>query len=351
MLARSREIRLGNGIELSTPLLIPSLSSGALGPLPHQDSPRGTPDLKPCSIVHSQHLIGAIDETLLISAYDIAHGLLADREAFRTAFKQSRYAQPRVLFIDSGWYEKNGGPQGSAFAVGLGESRPWEEADYKRTIDALDEELTPVVVSWDHVGSYKDQIGRAQAFFGDRHHLASDLLFKPPPGSRFHNFNKLTFEDITTLRAFDIIGITERELGESLLNRLVNIAKLRQLLDQAQVSVPVHIFGGLDPLCTPLYFAAGAEIFDGLGWLRYTYREGVAMHWSTAILLDGQINMRSVQAQLWASLRNLEEINRLSDEMRRFSLRKGDWEVFHRDGVLKPIFESLEEKLEAWHGR
>lgn len=351
MLARSRPITIKNDIEFSSPLLIPSLSSGALGPVQFQNSPRGTPALTPCSVVHSQFLIGGIEGSLLISAYDIRHGFLADNDTFKKGFKESRYAQPRVLVIDSGWYEKNGSPPGSPFAGDVGEPLPWEEADYASVIDSLDKDVCAVVVSWDHTGTYEDQIQRAQEFFGARDHLTSALLLKPPSGSRFHNFDKLSFELMTNLRVFNIVGVTERELGESILDRLVNIAKLRRRLDEALVTSPVHVFGGLDPLLTPLYFAAGAEIFDGLGWLRYAYLEGVAMHWAVGTLLDGQINKRAALAQHSVSLKNLDEMDRLSDAMRRFVHRKGDWAVFNRGDSLRPVFESLQERLGRQHGR
>ena len=298
-----------------------------------------------CSIVHSGSLIGGIQEALLISAYDIKHGLLEQPDSFRDGFKRSRYAQPRVLVIDSGWYEKNGSPTGSPFALDVGKPLPWKKADYICVIDSLDEDVLPIVVSWDYKGPYDEQIKRAQTFFGSRNSLASVLLLKPPSGSRFHHFEKLSGEQIASLRAFDIVGVTEREVGETILDRLVNIAKLRNLLDEEEVSCPVHVLGGLDPLFTPLYFAAGAELFDGLGWLRYSYREGVAMHWAVDTLLDNQIKKRFVQAQQWVALRNLDAIDVLSEEMRRFVHRNGDWNVFHRGDRLKPIFESLQERL------
>ena len=347
MLARSRQITLKNGIEFSSPLLIPSLSSAALGLMPFQDSLGKRSQMTACSIVHSRLLIGGIEESMLISEYDVKHALLDDWDTFKTGFQNSRYAQPRALVIDSGWYEKNGSPPGSPFAVDVGEPLSWEEEDFAGVIDSLDEDACPIVVSWDHVGPYEEQIQRAQSFFGAREHLASVLLLKPPYRSRFHNFDKLSAEQIANLRVFDIIGATEREIGESILDRLVNIAKLRNLLDTARVSHPIHILGGLDPLFTPLYFAAGAEMFDGLGWLRYAYREGVAMHWTAGTLLDEQIRKRFLQAQVSVSLQNLDEINRLSEEMRRYVHRKGDWDAFSRGGILKPIFESLQERLEA----
>ncbi len=47
-----------------------------------------------------------------------------------------------------------------------------------------------------------------------------------------------------------------------------NIAKLRKALDKAGLNIPLHVFGSLDTVTTPLYFLAGADIFDGLTWLR-----------------------------------------------------------------------------------
>ena len=305
--------------------------------------------MTPCSIVHSQSLVDGIDESLLISAYDIRHQLLVDSTAFTSGFKQSRYAQPRVLVIDSGWYEKNGGPPAGQFAGDLKDPLPWEEADYLLTIDNLDDALRPIVVNWDHAGPYGEQIVHAQDFFGARASLASTLLLKPPSGSRFHHFEKLSDEDVSNLRAFDIIGVTEREIGESVLDRLVAISQLRRQLERVKVPAPIHVFGGLDPLLTPLYFAAGAELFDGLGWLRYAYREGVAMNREAAALFDRQIRKRWMQTLNWVSLANLDELRRLTDDLRRFA-HKGDWSVLCRGSSLEPIFEVLQERMEASNG-
>ena len=129
------------------------------------------------------------------------------------------------------------------------------------------------------------------------------FLLKPPEGSDFHNLDPLSAENVALLRAFDIIGVTEREIGESIHDRLVNIARLRQSLDAAEVTSPIHVFGGLDPVFTPLYFAAGAEIFDGLGWLRYAYRDGVAMHRAAGGLLSGNVK----ETPPWAEFSGLEK--------------------------------------------
>ena len=77
------------------------------------------------------------------------------------------------------------------------------------------------------------------------------------------------------LSHFSIIGFTEKELGPSLLKRMTAIARVRRALKEVNLDLPIHVFGSLDTISTPLYFLAGADIFDGLTWLRYAFRDGV----------------------------------------------------------------------------
>ena len=334
---RTREIRLRNGIEISTPLLIPSLSSRAGGRIPFPQSPDSELVPTPCSIVHSDSLIYGFQEPLLISAYDIHYGFLQDSNAFRRHFRNSRYAQIPLLSIDSGWYEKGSDPIDKQFGENQHESLRWEKADYQSTIDTLDDDVRPMVVSWDHFGSYPEQIAAGQDFFGGRTSLASTMLLKPPDNSGLHDFDKLSREDFSNLRAFDVVGVTEREVGGTVLDRLVNTARLRQVLDDVGVEAPIHVLGGLDPLYTPLYFAAGAELFDGLGWLRYAYREGVAMHRDTAAILDRQVTTNRTPTLLSLCLGNLQELRRLSQDLRLFAHNNRNWMYLDRGDTLKLI--------------
>ena len=345
MVPVARRITLSNGVEISTPLLIPSLSSRAVGPILYQPSHACEPVLTPCSIVHSASLIGGIDESLLVSAYDIHHKLLVDSRAFQCRFNQSPYAQPRLLFIDSGLYEKGGSSPDKQFGENRYEPLQWTESEYRCTIDRLDDDIRPIVVSWDHFGSYPEQIAVGQDFFGGRTSTASTMLLKPPRNTTIHDFNKLSGDDFANLRAFDIIGVTEREVGETVIDRLVNIAHLRRHLNDAGVESPIHIFGGLDPLYTPLYFAAGGELFDGLGWLRYAYRDGVAMHRDTAAILDRQITRHRTPRLLSVCLQNLDELRRLSEDMRLFAHNNHNWTHLSRGDILEPIFRTLQERL------
>ena len=46
-----------------------------------------------------------------------------------------------------------------------------------------------------------------------------------------------------SLRDFDVIGFTEKEIGNSVLDRMNNIAKLRIAMRKANINKPIHIFG------------------------------------------------------------------------------------------------------------
>ena len=339
MLAHSRQIKLRNGVEVTTPLLIPSFSSAASTPREHKSIPY--------SRIHSAFLTRDIAQSLLISAYDIEHDLLTNAFAFKIGFRESDYAWPKFLMIDNGWYEKRNDPQGESSSIAVG-SRKWEQEDFERVIDTLDQEVVPAVVSWDCWEPYEEQIQRARSFFAHRSHLASVILLKPPGNSEFHELGELSTECVALLQAFDLVGVTEKEIGDSIHDRFMNIIRLRKLLSAEGVSAPIHIFGGLDPQLAPLYFACGAEIFDGLGWLRYAYHEGMAVHRSTGVLLNGRARERSLPSEFTVWRQNLEEIRRLSENMRRFAEQGEDWEASpYRSEPWQAIVGDLKGEMEA----
>lgn len=347
MLARRRIVRLKNGVELQTPALVPALSSVATAPILHASAKSRKPELTPCSLVHSEMLsYGLDDAVVLISAYDIANNLLTDAESLRSGFLNSSWSRPRFLIVDSGWYEKEGSPQGGVFAEGMTPPLPWEEADYENTLGGLDPELQAAIVTWDcAAGSYAEQIGRGQAFFSRWPRFSSIALLKPPSDSRFHRLDGMTGDDISNLRAFEVVGVTEKELGETVLDRLVALGQLRRRMDEHDVSAPIHVFGGLDPLFTPLLFAAGGEIFDGLSWLRYAYHQGQAIHRESAALLNQQVDDRWSLVMGRVQIANLTALRELDGELALFVHHKGDWSRFRQGSVLEPVYDRFQAKL------
>jgi hypothetical protein len=110
------------------------------------------------------------------------------------------------------------------------------------------------------------------------------------------------------------------------------IASLRKFMDaQGLRSTPIHVFGSLDPMSVCLYFIAGAEIFDGLTWLRYAYALDTAMYRQNAAILHDLVTHRDNRVKAWAMSQNLGQLEALRNKMRRF-LNDRDYSVFPRGG-------------------
>ena len=351
MRARARILELSNGVEISTPLLVPSFSSRAWAPIGIPAEPGARPGKpQPSSQWQSKLLLGTIEEALLVSAYDIGHDLLEASEAFAKGFALSPYNKPTFLIIDSGWYEKDA-TAGSLVWSDLDAPLDWEQADFERTLDSFESSVQALVVSWDEHGTYEKQIATAQEFFASRDRFASCVLLKPPDKSTVHHFDRISPASAADLRVFDVLGVTEKDLGRTLDDRLSRLLRLRRDLDEAGVDAPIHVFGGLDPLFTPLYFAAGAEIFDGLGWVRYAYRDGRALHVESAAVLDGEAEDSLEVVRARTAIRNLTELRDLSGELKVLA-NTGDWsQIRNNGGDFKRVFERTQARVGGSHGR
>lgn len=317
MRSRSRSVRLAR-LSVHTPLLIPSVSS------------RGFP-LDKNGVAESSLLLQygeqALGESLLVSAYDLHHQtldgssrLLDGSGGFGTVFDR-----PLLLVVDSGGYETGSSWEGGHIDREESPSDPrragYAEPEFLGVVDRLTHDRPTLVVSYDGPDvagrSYAEQIRTAQRFFAARPHFASDLLLKPPK-TTFHQPRALAAA-APDLVGFDVVGFTEKELGDTLLQRLETLARLRSVLDEAGVTAPVHLFGALDPLFSPMYFAAGAELFDGLSWLRYAYCDGLAIHPEAGALLRGGDDDRPSLRDARRVTANLGELTRLRRQMERFA--------------------------------
>ena len=149
----------------------------------------------------------------------------------------------------------------------------------------------------------------------------NDFLIKPEKKiDQYINFQGL-IEHVNKLRNFDIIGLTEKEAGESMLQRMQNILKLRKALDNQGINSPIHIFGCLDPISCILYYTVGAEIFDGLTWLRYSFYKSIAIYLRNYNILneDLQINTKNEQVIASSISKNIYFLEKLKNKMIAFS--------------------------------
>lgn len=336
LLPRSQSLRLPSGLALDTPLLIPSFSSRGFPFRGRGKLGRSTID-EPLDVARDW-----ITDVLLISAYDLHYGHLPNPAALATNPPGEPFGLPALILIDSGSYEANEAIDLPDTRRAAAEVRKWTEPLLEAAIDRCDSALSAAVVNFDHYLPLTDQIDRARVFFARRPSYLHDFLVKPVSRGRYVNIDEVV-GNVSQLRAFDIIGFTEKEIANSLLDRMVAIARIRDALDGAGISAPIHIFGSLDPVLSPLYFLAGAEVFDGLSWLYMSYREGVAIYNEAGAALQRQWTEKLVQRSGLRLFENLTSLRDLGLAMRRFLSRRDFAEFrFHGD-----MFREGQENLRA----
>jgi hypothetical protein len=287
-----------------------------------------------------------LNKYFLVSAYDLHHNLLESAKKLTTrSYAKSLWSHPKVLFIDSGLYERRIGADSDLPLQEMRLPQPWTETEYLEFATRLPVRAPIALVNWDRYESYRGQIDAAQEFFTRHKTFLSVFLLKPEKEGGSHNIAQLAAE-ARRLAAFDLIGVTEKELGSSIIDRMSNLARLHDLLVREEVDVPIHVFGALDPLYTPLYYAAGAEVFDGLSWLRYLWHDGVAVHRASLSVLLNFPDRNHQQAIEIAQARSLDKIENLERRLVNFYKGKGDWSVFgEHSNELEDAFRDMDSTL------
>jgi hypothetical protein len=341
--ARSRYLTHPQGTRLKTPLLIPSFSSKGFDVQRDEDGATGYSEVSQ----YLQVFAPTLTDAFLVSGYDVHHDLLERARSLTSPqnFGRSIWAGPKMLFIDSGLYEYRLGADSEEPVQEMRLPQNWAEQDFRALAARLPRSAPIALINWDRHESYGDQIAAAQSFFAEHPSFLSVFLLKPEREGSFHDLARLGAE-ASRLAAFKVIGVTEKELGDSILERMGAVAKLHDLLVREEVEAPIHVFGALDPLFTPLYYAAGAEIFDGLSWLRYFWADGVATHRASLSVLMRVPDKDHQQAIEIAQSENLDKIRTLQRRLVNFYQEGGDWSGFgERREVLEDAFRDMESTL------
>ena len=320
MLAKRREILLRYAPLQRTPLLIPSFSSKV---------PNANKILRATEEV--------IDGPILVSAYDISYGLIKPPFDFAS-----------IVFLDSGGYEASKDVDLTAIDDAAPQPRDWSREAHETVLAGWNVNVATVFISYDHPKerlSVADQIARARAMAPDKADVVRELLLKPETVDQTLVHIESVVKYVHDLADFDIIGVTEKEIGHSILDRMTNIAKLRIALDRAGLDKPIHVFGSLDTITTPMYFLAGADIFDGLTWLRYAYYDGYTLYRYNFGALDFGINTKSriVDARCWSH--NYRYLVDLQLDLSRF-LKDHDFACFRKHAdCFRRASEATEEAV------
>lgn len=246
---------------------------------------------------------------VLVSAFDLA----ADDPLPKTV------PGFRGVVLDSGGYEAR-----------RTRSR-WSEKRFKAVAERL---RVDIVVGHDPVGAEDEdaatQVRRQTALFAKlgKRPLRTLLIHGDHWQRKLPAFVSVLLEEANN---FEILGIAEKELGVSMIDRVRQVARLRDEMDRAGIVRPLHIFGTDDPLSLVLYSAAGADIFDGLGW--------------TTEFVDGQTLTRHDLSHGPLSPRWAAFCQRVSDETKKpLPIDAGltmEWNIEQFDNLLAEVRRTI----------
>jgi len=318
MIGRTTKINHPSGVQIETPILVPSFSSKGFS-FNKKNVSEATTALK----VSKEFLT----ECLLVSAYDLYHKHIPYSE---------EYICTEITFIDSGGYETSEIYDLSATAKYSYPTKKWALDKYEEILERWPKQKAGIIVSYDHGlerQSIEVQIESAKELFSKHSTFLNDFLIKPESDTKLFIEMDKVLANVDQMSSFSIIGLTEKELGYSILQRMQHIYKIRKALDDVNIPSPIHIFGSLDPVTSILYFLAGAEIFDGLTWLKYSYYEGTAIYQSNygAISKDLGINIRDARVKVESIVNNIYYLDKMKYIMKDF-IKSEDFQEFDELG-------------------
>jgi hypothetical protein len=346
MLARRSQLKLPDGTPCDLPLLVPSFSSKGFGF--SESRRRRRPRLLSNAIVDLREFSQSPSQSVLISAYDLHFNLFGGARDHQGS-PLDLLQKARVLFLDSGGYElapdfDSCEPKTPSYTP----RRGYGLSQYLSVLTRVANDPAHrsfVVSNFDFETAKRPlakQIECARRVFQRVPDQLTSFILKPW-ASKQHvvELEHLATKDFKSIAGFDVVGLTEKELGSNTLDRLKRIAQLRRALDAVDNPAPIHVWGGLDPVMTPLYFFAGAQIFDGLSWLRYAYANGVAINRESfsALSEDYGIGTNREVCRQVISLKNRTMLDGLASSLRKWVDAKGtDFTMF-----VEPVRERLRQ--------
>jgi hypothetical protein len=316
---------MGSQVVAETPLMLPSFSS------------KGFPQIAKIMKLMGEFITGPI----LVSAYDIYHKEITHKITFS-----------ELIFLDSGGYEARYEHDLSEAYGKLHKPKPWNRRFHESALRNWSSKWPTVAVTYDSPAqfqSFTQQIKAAKESKGSHAKFLWELLLKPETKKDKFIGMKKVIKHVHQLRDFAVVGMTEKEIDDSLFGAMTKIARLRVAMDAADVRAPIHIFGSLDPLTSVLYFISGAEIFDGLTWLRFGYHEGRTMYAQNYAAIHDSEGIRRKNTdqsyEMWKN--NYYYLEKLKTHMLNY-VRTGDFTHFGPiGGIVEDAYKQLQAVMET----
>ena len=338
---RTNSFSTNHSGSVDLPLVVPSFSSKGFKYFTDSDSK----EIRSETSVVLESMGGLLQEAFLISAFDLYHKHYSEPTSY--------FANTALIFVDSGGYELNPEFDSSEPKITPVRDLEFDNGNYLEVLEQLHSENPnfPLVIANFDWGTKDeplvDQVREARRLYRKFPAWASSFILKPDtPKSGVIHVKKIV-PVAEELRDFDVIGVTEKELGKGLIDRLKRLARLRVALWDQDITTPIHVWGGMDPLVTPLYYFAGADIFDGVSWLRYSYFDGLSTTMDGGPILRGQIETPHDHSEALTRLNNLNELQELAVNLRIFGNSVDlNFEIFGSNAeVLKRAYDVMSAKI------
>lgn len=321
MLAKARFIKTSSET-ITTPLLVPAFSS------------RADPYIQRILKFMEEFIVGPI----LISAYDVYY----KKSLINTTY-------PNAIFLDSGGYEYSKDFDISEVYYFKDKPKKWNIKLYREVLNFWPHNIPTIAICYDYNKKgmiINEQISAAKNFFKEKSYFLSDILLKPENKKLGIIEVDSVINQIDSLKDFDIIGFTEKEIGDSVLDRMTNIAKLRKAMDKADINKPIHIFGSLDPISTPLYFVSGADIFDSLTWIRFSYFKGMAIYQNNYAILKQPLDYKTKRLISQSYVDNIKILKFLQMQMKKYISTGGNFKVFElNSNPIEEAYQALRTRI------
>ncbi len=210
-------------------------------------------------------VLSRVPDSFLVSLYDYRY--LLDE------IQDIDNGDTRIRIWDSGGYETSADDDLSAHFSAIPGIELWCEDTYVETARTIPWNSRDILVSYD---AYKNRTSKPVAVQLED----ACRLFERIPGNYMRDI-LLHVDESTDLKSlakdvkrfegcFDVLGFTEKEIASTWFKGINFIDNLRkELSGELGVYVPIHLFGCFDPKSIVYFFLVGADIFDGLSWLRY----------------------------------------------------------------------------------
>jgi len=325
LLAREGSVAHNGAVVFRTPVLVPSFSS------------KGFSEMKKIITVMREF----ITEAVLVSAYDIHYKLLASKQL----------TFPSAVFLDSGGYEARVEHDLSEAYGQDYKPKKWTVKDHHDVLANWQIAAPTIAISYDSPrrhSSIERQVTAALKLKSEFPQFLHEFLVKPEHKNELIEPGAIA-KIVSSLKEFSIIGFTEHELDHRIIGRMEKLANIRRILDNNEIASPIHVFGSLDSLSTVLYFLSGAEIFDGLTWLRFGFHGGQTIYRQNYGAIRGENgilkNARELSHAMWKD--NYYYLEALRDQMCNYARTKDCKSFEHISGHVETALHQLQSRVSA----